>query len=424
MSDSHRKPTIGLVLGGGEWSTGFATAARRHVRLLHEHVRVLPILLEDAPSPASWIGRVAPSTAFGAPGYAIAAANFRVDEMLGTIGVRARSLADHLLALVKREGIDALHLLGVLGGELVAAAAAAQADLPLVVSFLGPDLGGKTLRRAAEYRILARAATACTVPATAHERLVRRLLPDIGPIHVIPPHATPDASPVGQEALPVASGAPPVAQAGTPLLAAGAAPASSAAPQAETLPEVSLARPVIGCFGEFCRAGGLDVMLEAFTALARERGGTLLLVGGVRPLEAFYYSQVLDHHPFSERIHRTGHVPHEQVGLWMRQCDVIALPSVQDGMGHVMREAMASEIPTVASCTEGVADFLHHGIEARVVPPRDPGALREAIASLLDDPESARHLAARALQAARTRHTAPQELDAWLACYREVGLCL
>lgn len=61
-------------------------------------------------------------------------------------------------------------------------------------------------------------------------------------------------------------------------------------------------------------------------------------------------------------------------------------------------EAMAMRKPLVVTATPGIADYVHDGENAAVVPSRDPGALRDAIRRLLDDRSAAERLADRARQ--------------------------
>ncbi|MEW6077769.1 MAG: glycosyltransferase family 4 protein [Thermodesulfobacteriota bacterium] len=68
----------------------------------------------------------------------------------------------------------------------------------------------------------------------------------------------------------------------------------------------------------------------------------------------------------------------------MRAFDVFVLPSLNEGMGRVVVEAMASGRPVVASNVGGIPDMVRNGDNGFLVDPRDPGALRAAIVKLLD----------------------------------------
>jgi glycosyltransferase involved in cell wall biosynthesis len=77
-----------------------------------------------------------------------------------------------------------------------------------------------------------------------------------------------------------------------------------------------------------------------------------------------------------------------------------------DGGLTVLLEAMATARPVVATERAVLRDYVTDGKEALVVPPRDPSALREAIARALDAPELGTAGRARVEQAHTTRHLA------------------
>ncbi len=97
-----------------------------------------------------------------------------------------------------------------------------------------------------------------------------------------------------------------------------------------------------------------------------------------------------------------GYVPDDHVAALYQACDVFALPTGQDaggqveGFGLVFAEAQARGKPVVAGRSGGVTDAVIDGETGLLVPPDDPEALAESIASLLSDPERATALGAKA----------------------------
>jgi glycosyltransferase involved in cell wall biosynthesis len=65
-----------------------------------------------------------------------------------------------------------------------------------------------------------------------------------------------------------------------------------------------------------------------------------------------------------------------------RQADVFCLPSIDDGFGMVVLEAMAFGLPVVISTHVGAADVIADGKEGLIVPVRDSGCLAGAIERL------------------------------------------
>jgi glycosyltransferase involved in cell wall biosynthesis len=65
--------------------------------------------------------------------------------------------------------------------------------------------------------------------------------------------------------------------------------------------------------------------------------------------------------------------------------DVAVLPSYREALGLAILEAMALARPVVATEVGGIPEMVEHGVTGLLVPPRDPGALADAIARLLTD---------------------------------------
>jgi glycosyltransferase-like protein len=88
-----------------------------------------------------------------------------------------------------------------------------------------------------------------------------------------------------------------------------------------------------------------------------------------------------------------GTVSEADLGAWYRAADAFAFPSVKEGFGLVVLEALAAGLPVVASDIPVFAEYLQDGKSALLVPPGDPGALAAALHRLAGDPALRRRLA-------------------------------
>ncbi len=104
---------------------------------------------------------------------------------------------------------------------------------------------------------------------------------------------------------------------------------------------------------------------------------------------------------------------------WMRRAELFVLPSLEEGQGVVLLEALASGTPCVASRIGGIPEILSPDWGA-LVPPGDSRALTEAIVALIRQPEKRQAMAERARQAALERFDIRQEAVKILRVYREV----
>jgi len=87
------------------------------------------------------------------------------------------------------------------------------------------------------------------------------------------------------------------------------------------------------------------------------------------------------------------------VASLLQEIDVLALPSLWEGFGLVLLEAMAAGRPVVASAVGPIPEVVVDGETGLLVPPGDSGALAEALVLVLQDGA----LAARLGRAGRAR---------------------
>jgi alpha-maltose-1-phosphate synthase len=81
----------------------------------------------------------------------------------------------------------------------------------------------------------------------------------------------------------------------------------------------------------------------------------------------------------------------------MRLSHVLVLPSVEEGLGLVQSQAMATGCPVIASAATGAEDLFTDGVEGFIVPNRDPAALADRLQQLADDPILQKQMSAAAL---------------------------
>jgi glycosyltransferase involved in cell wall biosynthesis len=160
---------------------------------------------------------------------------------------------------------------------------------------------------------------------------------------------------------------------------------------------------------ESMRKGLLDV-LEAAKVLG---GECRLVLTGHLDASSRAAAEQLD-----VELELVGEVaPDDMAGLYHRS-SVLALPSLSEGFGMVVLEAMACGLPVVLSSSVGAAQLLTDGVDACVVPAGEPAVLGRRLADLAADQE----LVAKMGQAAR----ATAEANTWdrygerlVAAYRD-----
>lgn len=89
---------------------------------------------------------------------------------------------------------------------------------------------------------------------------------------------------------------------------------------------------------------------------------------------------------------------------------MLVLPSLAEGFGLVLIEAMAAGVPVIATDVAGIRDVVETEVTGLLVPPADIGSLAGAIHRLATDPTLRRRLATNALDHVRRTYTWAQVL--------------
>ena len=170
------------------------------------------------------------------------------------------------------------------------------------------------------------------------------------------------------------------------------------------------ARPTLGVLARLAPQKGHRVLFDAMPSIVAEVPSVQARIVGheelstVDELRAYAATRGISEHVSFEGFR--ADVP----GL-LANLDVFVLPSLWEGFGLVLLEAMAAGRPVVASAVGPVPEIVVEGETGLLVPPGDPDALARAITRVLRDPD----LAARLGRAGRARVEAHFGLDGMVA---------
>jgi glycosyltransferase involved in cell wall biosynthesis len=118
----------------------------------------------------------------------------------------------------------------------------------------------------------------------------------------------------------------------------------------------------------------------------------------------------------AEKVQFLGFLPPDEVRLWMRRARLFALPSVEEGLGVVLLEALACGTPVVASDVDGIPDTVTADVGLLAQPGR-PEEFATAICSILADPERWSAMSFRARKRAVQVYDWERIVDRWMALY-------
>lgn len=159
----------------------------------------------------------------------------------------------------------------------------------------------------------------------------------------------------------------------------------------EPLDEMSGA-PSLLFVGSLTPRKGLDVLIEAFVDLKSTKPEVRLFVVGDGPDKERCMALLPD--DLEPDVVFVGRVSNEELPRFYASADLFVAPARGgESFGIVLTEAMAAGTAVVASDTPGYASVITDGVNGRLVPVGDSGALADALGSLLDSPDTRRSLA-------------------------------
>jgi glycosyltransferase involved in cell wall biosynthesis len=144
---------------------------------------------------------------------------------------------------------------------------------------------------------------------------------------------------------------------------------------------------LIGNVGRLALQKGQRHLIAAMPRLLERVPRAHAVIAGGGDLED-YLRDLADEVGVAGRVHVLG--PRKDIPALMHAIDVFAMPSIWEGFGLVLLEAMAAARPIVASRVATIPEVVLNGETGLLVPPGDPIALADALADLADNPQRGR----------------------------------
>lgn len=183
--------------------------------------------------------------------------------------------------------------------------------------------------------------------------------------------------------------------------------------------ELGIARdaPVILFVGRLVEQKAPEVFVRAALRLLERFPGAVFLLAGEGPLQPMLH-QMIDRAGKARSVRLLGY--RADTPRLYAAAHLFVLPSRWEGLPYALLEAMAAGLPVVASEIPCLAEVVRPGEDGLLVPPDNPDALAEAMASLLQEPEKARALGASARERVCRHYTLERQINQLAALYREL----
>ncbi|MEX2187964.1 MAG: glycosyltransferase family 4 protein [Pirellulales bacterium] len=174
---------------------------------------------------------------------------------------------------------------------------------------------------------------------------------------------------------------------------------------------------VVGAVGRLSEEKGFDLLIRAVDRLHHEGHPIELIIVGEGPARDRLEREIsMCMHP--QQIRLLGHCA--DVMSIYDAMDVFALSSLREGLPNVLLEALAMQIPIVATRIAGIPNVVDDGQSGLLVPPGDEAALAAAIRRLLVDEQLRERVAAAGRNCAVERFSFRKRMETIRAIYDRV----
>lgn len=174
---------------------------------------------------------------------------------------------------------------------------------------------------------------------------------------------------------------------------------------------------VIGAVGRLVPQKGHRYLIEAVRRMASAGEDVALAIVGEGPLLGRLEEQVAAAE-LGRRVFFIGF--RRDIPDLLAAFDVFVLPSLWEGFGLVLLEAMAARRAIVASRVSAIPEVVEDGVSGVLVPPADPKALAEALLALRHDAARRAALGAAGHERLRREFTLERLIERTIEVYRSV----
>ncbi len=177
--------------------------------------------------------------------------------------------------------------------------------------------------------------------------------------------------------------------------------------------------PTILFMGRVRPIKGYDVFIRALGELPNVRG---IMVGDVDNTSAKAIDRLATDSGCASRLEVRPWASRHEIPSLLQSTTLFVFPSIcPETLGIVGLEAMAFGLPVVASDVGGVRQWLRHGENGLLVPPKDHHALAAAIESLINAPETLMRMGKAGLDTVRNGFLVQQHVERLTSLYYQVA---
>ena len=174
--------------------------------------------------------------------------------------------------------------------------------------------------------------------------------------------------------------------------------------------------PILMHLSNFRPVKRITDVVEIFALVREKIRAKLVLIGDGPDRAAAEY--LVRKRKLARDVHFLG--KQDRVYQHLSQADLFLLPSDMESFGLAALEAMACEVPVVASNVGGIPEVIEHGIDGYLHPPREIETAAKYALDILSRPDRGRAMGQTARINARKKYCANDVIPQYEAYYRQV----
>ncbi len=163
---------------------------------------------------------------------------------------------------------------------------------------------------------------------------------------------------------------------------------------------------------------GIADLLKVAKIIIKKRSNTFFVLIGDGPLRKWLELNI---HSFHGKVKVLGKVSQEILLKWLSKASVLLLPSYSEGLPTVCLEALASEVPVVASNIGGTSEIVLEGETGYLFPPGNTQLCAEKVLRLLDDDKLQRKMGRCGRSLVKQFYTWRKVVEKTERIYKKIG---
>ena len=171
------------------------------------------------------------------------------------------------------------------------------------------------------------------------------------------------------------------------------------------------------CVARLTSQKRIDVLIDAVFQLNQEMEIKLIIIGDGPERENL--RKHISERGLEGIAEMRGFIPRDELPNYYRECDLFVLPSINEGFGLTLAEAMLNRRPVIGADSGGIPDLIEDGRTGLLFQKGDSGKLAEAMRKILKDDRFAQQIAENGYQYVKGNLSSERIGEKMFAVYKD-----